>query len=259
MAAAPCQAQIKLVLKDGSYQLVKSYEVKGARVHYYSLERSDWEDIPTSLVDFPATARAQHERRLEQQKILEEAAKTEKNTYQFGQNGGHEISPGIVLPSAEGVYAYDGTRVITLLQSQGSIVRDRRRLALNIALPAPILKGRMLVILPGRAAAVRIPNQQPVFYARFADGAGANIEMLRLKAGKDRREVESMESGLRGKPSEVRSTVPLLEKQIAPGLFQLKPSQPLSPGEYALGEINQNKLNLDVWDFGIGSSKPEAR
>ncbi|MGH9358015.1 MAG: hypothetical protein ACRD22_17335 [Terriglobia bacterium] len=256
--AVPCQAQIKLFLKDGSYQLVKSYQINGDRVRYYSIDRSDWEEIPASLVDFQATQRAQQEKRQEQQKVLEEAAKSEKNTYQLGQNGGYEIASGIHLPSAEGVYAYDGTRVITLLQSQGSLARDKKRLALNIALPAPILKSRMVVMLPGRAAAVRILNRQPVFYAQFADGAGASIELLRLKSGRTDREVESMDSGLRGKPSESRSQLPLARKQLAPGLFQLKPSQPLPTGEYALGEVDQNKLNLDVWDFGIGSPEQKA-
>ena len=256
--AAPCLAQIKLYLKDGSYQFVKSYQIKGDRVRYYSVERSAWEEIPVTLVDFQATERAQKQKQQEQQKILEEAAQTENDTYQLAQNGGYEIAPGVRLPSNEGIYAYDGTRVIALLQSQGSLARDKKRLALNIALPAPILKSRMLVVIPGRAAAVRILKPQPVFYAQFADGAGANIELLRLKSGNDDREVENIDSRLGGKPSESRALLPLTRKQLAPGLFELKPERSLSPGEYALGEVNQDKLNLDVWDFGIGSPKHEA-
>ena len=53
--------QSKLYMKDGSYQMVSSYEVQGDRVRYFSVERSEWEEVPTSLVDFDATKRAQEE------------------------------------------------------------------------------------------------------------------------------------------------------------------------------------------------------
>ena len=48
-------ANLRLYLKDGSYHVVREYEVQGDRVHYYSVERSDWEDIPLPLVDLKRT------------------------------------------------------------------------------------------------------------------------------------------------------------------------------------------------------------
>jgi len=41
----------KLVMKDGSYQIVRSYEKRGDTVRYYSVEQSQWEEIPTALVE----------------------------------------------------------------------------------------------------------------------------------------------------------------------------------------------------------------
>ncbi len=258
-AASPGWAQIKLYFKDGNYQLVKSYQVIGNRVRYYSLESSEWEEVPVFLVDFKATEQAEKAKKEEQQKILQQAAETENSTYQLPQNKGYLIAPGVRLPSAEGVYAYDGTRVITLLQSASSLARDKRRMALSLAVPAPLLKSRSIAQIPGRAAAVRILNTQPVFYAQFADNAGSHLQLLRLKAGKNSRSVENLDSGLRGKVKESRSTLPVIRKQLAAGLVELKPAQPLPSGEYAIGELEANgKLNLDVWDFGIGPVVPKV-
>ncbi|MGH9326605.1 MAG: hypothetical protein ACRD2B_07985 [Terriglobia bacterium] len=233
--------------------MVKSYEVEGERVRYYSLERSEWEEVPLSMVDFAVTRRVNKEKKQRQQQILQQAEKTENNTYPLPVNTGYRIAPNVRLPSQEGLYAYTGMRVITMIQSQAELTKDKRRMALTLALPAPLLKKRTLVVLPGREAGVRILNPDPSFYAFFTDGAGANLELLRVKPRKNDRIVEGIESGLAGKPSESRSALPVKRTLLAPGLYKIESAKPLAPGEYAFGEVDQNRLNLDVWDFGIDS------
>src|ERR1700730_11667375 len=45
----------RLILTDGSYQIVMSYTVKGKIVSYVSAERGETEEMPTDLVDWDAT------------------------------------------------------------------------------------------------------------------------------------------------------------------------------------------------------------
>jgi hypothetical protein len=248
----PALAQIKLYLKDGSYQLVKSYEVRGDRVHYYSLDRSAWEEVPKSLVDFEATKKAQQEAEALEKKGLEEVRELEKQRFERPEETGFEVAPGIRLPKEEGVFAFDGVRVIRMVQSSAELVRDKKRTALLLALPAPLVKNRSLVVLPGPKAAVHISAAQPTFFVQSADGWGAKAELIPLKAGKESRVVEKVQSGIgAGKSGEVRTSVPLERAEVAPGLFKLRPRRALAPGEYALGELLQEKLNLELWDFGI--------
>ncbi len=250
----PAEGAIKLFMKDGSYQLVKSYEVRGDRVRYYSVERSDWEEIPRSLVDFEATKHAQQEEEAGAKKHLQEAKELDKERLEKEAVTGFEVAPGIHLPGEKGVYAFDGARVMRLTQSSAEVVKDRKRAAILLALPAPVLKNRSLVVLPGARAAVRVSVAQPAFFIQAADGWGAKAELIPLKPVKESRVVEKIQAGIGvGKSGEQRESVPLERSEVAPGLFKLRPVQPLARGEYALGELVQEKLNLELWDFGIDS------
>jgi hypothetical protein len=252
LAPGTSWAAIKLYLKDGTYQLVKSYEVRGDRVRYYSVERSDWEEVPLALVDFETTKRTQQREKAEESKELEQAHALDKELFETPQNTGFEIKPGVRLPQDEGVFTFDGLRIIRMLQSPGEVVTDKKRLALAMALPGPLLKNRSLVVLSGAKAAVRISTTQPTFYVQSADGWGARAELIPVRTHKESRILEKVQSGIGvGKSGELRSSIAVEREQLAPGLFRLTPVQPLELGEYALAEPIQGKLNLDVWDFGV--------
>jgi hypothetical protein len=254
LLAAPRGAwgAVKLCMKDGSYQMVSSYEVHGERVRYYSIERSAWEEVPTALVDFAATKRVEEEAKAAAKKQLEEAKEVDRERFYKPPNEGMEAAPGIRLPGDDGIFTVDGQRLVRLVQSTGEMVTDRKRAAMMSAMPLPLMKARSLVVLPGAKSIIRLNNPSPVFYVQSADGLGTRLELLRLKTGKDARVVQGVETsrGKNGKATEERTEVPVDRKQVAPNIYTLKPLQPLDAAEYVLGELVAEKLNLEVWDFG---------
>ncbi|MDP2735244.1 MAG: hypothetical protein Q8P12_03485, partial [bacterium] len=127
-AALASAADQKLILKDGADQLVRSYEIKGDRVRYFSAERLDWEEMPASLVDWEATEKAKQEA----EKVPEVELETPPPQFQ--------VAPGLPLPDKEGVYAYDGKQLQVLEQSQATVRNDRIRSILGTVVPG--LKGR---------------------------------------------------------------------------------------------------------------------
>ena len=246
-------ANQKLFLKDGTYQLVSSYEVHGDRVRYYSVEQAAWEEIPLSLVDLEATKRALEEEKALQKKQLQESREIEQERFYKPPEKGFEIAPGIHLPQEEGVYAFDGLRVIRLIQTSAQVVADKNRAAFVLAVPAHLLKGHSIVELPGPKAAVRIQQAQPTFYVQSPDGLGAKLELVQLKVVRESRVVEKVEVDRAGneKASDVPAAVQLQRSQLAPGLYSLKLLHPLDPGEYALGDLAQQGLSLELWPFGL--------
>lgn len=261
LTALPLHAQqVKLFLKDGTQLLVKSYQIQGERIRFYNLDTHEEEEMPVALVDFDATKSAANEQATAHARIVDEAKQLEKEHFGpdtggpggTGKPAGFAVAPGLYLPPTEGVYAYDGLRVIPMVQSEGEVVTDKQRAVLMMAMPGPLLKRRSLVSLPGPQAAVRIVNPQPVFYVQSNAAWGDKAVLIPVKTSHGLRVVEKVQSGLGlGASGEIRDAIPLQKDPVAKGIFKLQPAKALSPGEYAIGELIDGKLNVDVWDFGV--------
>src|SRR5215467_5435306 len=94
----------RLVLKDGTYQVVTKWEVKGDRVRYYSAERYMWEELPSSLVDWKATEK--YEAEVVAGEKAEERAQVEAEKKQEEAES-PSVAEGIRLPEQGGVYLLD--------------------------------------------------------------------------------------------------------------------------------------------------------
>src|SRR3989441_3634718 len=271
----------KLVLKDGTFQLVRSYQRSGERVRYYSAERGTWEEIPAAMVDWDATARAEAAEKAEEDAFAkkvhtqEEAQRIETV---MDVDASLQVAPGVFLPPGEGMFVIEG-KFVTQLEQAGSQVRtDKKQFLKQVLSPIPIIPSKRNVEIPGSRAKVRVTNAQVEFYLREAPPdpdrtspivkssrpgeSGPEVELVRATVKGNKRQLESIKNLFGQQVEENRKTISMERWEIAPTVFRFTVSEPLPPGEYALAEILPDGMNLYVWDFGMDSTtgpKPATR
>jgi hypothetical protein len=265
----------KLVLKDGNFQLVRSYERSGERVRYYSLERGAWEEIPAAMVDWEATSKAEAEAEKASAALLskvhkqEEAAKIETT---LDVDASLQIAPGVFLPPGEGMFVIEGHSVTPLVQVSSEIKADKKTTLKQILSPIPIVPSKRNVDIPGAKATRRINTPVPEFYLREAPydpdhdayvpkssrpgESGPEVELVRATVKGNKRLLESIRTLFGEQLSQERKTVAVQRWEIARTVYRFTLSEPLQPGEYALAEMLPDGMNLYVWDFGVDAGAP---
>jgi len=271
----------KLVLKDGSFQLVRSYERKGERVRYFSAERGDWEELPAAMVDWDATSKAEAESEKAAEELANKVHKQEvatKAEMVMDVDASLQVAPGVFLPPGEGMFVIEGKTVSQLGQAGSELKVDKKRKLEQILSPIPIVPSKHHVEIPGAKAKLRITNAQPEFYLREAPPdpdqitpirkssrpgeTGPEVELVRATVKGNKRQLETIRSLFGEEISQERNSISLQRWDIAPTVFRFTLSETLPPGEYALAEILPDGMNLYVWDFGVdstGASKPVKR
>jgi hypothetical protein len=254
----------KLFLTDGSFHIVRSYERRGERVRYYSVERSAWEEIPATMVDWEATrkdeaAAAELDSKIEEKK---KEFKMERIAAEVDADASLEVAPGIFLPDPPGLFVLEGKNIRSLELVGADVRRDKGRTLTQIFVPLP-MDSRHIVTLPGAHAAFRIFTAQPEFFIRTTDGHEPEMELIQAKVKGSSREIERINTSsiVPDMKSEERKTVSIERWRLAKGVFRLTLSQSLTPGEYVLAEIRPDKgMDLAVWEFGVdlGSNKATA-
>ena len=156
----------RLILKDGSYQLITKYEVKGDRVRYLSAERNEWEELPTALVDWPATETYERERTAGA--AAPAAAGLELETAREVEDAPlPEVAPGLRLPEDTGVFLLDTYKsepqLVELQQSAGDINRNRKGNIFHAAIN-PVASTKVTIELEGEHAKVQSHVGVPSFY-----------------------------------------------------------------------------------------------
>ncbi|MFY9681088.1 MAG: hypothetical protein WBY96_00110 [Candidatus Sulfotelmatobacter sp.] len=173
---APAQQLARrLILKDGTYQLVTTYEIKGDRVRYKSSERDEWEELPSALVDWPATEKYEKDRAAsaipEAAAIDKEADKEIDADRETALSRLPQVAPGLRLPDYSGVFLLDNfqgqPQLVELQQSEGDINHDTKANLLRGIIPAAGAK--QTVELEGEHAAVHAHVAVPSIYINVED------------------------------------------------------------------------------------------
>ena len=246
----------KLFLKDGSFQVVRGYERKGDRVRYYSVERSAWEEIPAELIDWEATRKAEAEEARRKQEAVEKirAMQAVERTAELDVDASIEVAPGVFLPGGEGAFMVEGKTVLPMSQASAEVKLDKGRLLEQVLMPVPGLPTRHKIQISGKRAELRLTTAQPEFYMRTADAREPRMELIRAEVKGNARLIESLSTQITGQRSSKRKAIAIESWQVARGVYRFTLGKPLEPGEYALGEILPEGLNLYVWDFGVDAS-----
>jgi len=246
----------KLILKDGSVQLVREYQVMDDRVRFYSTERSQWEEMPAALVDWDATNQVVKDQKKGDAELLAKVHTQEqiRRVMALDVDASLEAAPGVFVPPGEGLFVYDGKSVLRLTQAQADNHRDKTKVIEQILVPIPVVPSRRNLSIPRPHAEVRVHNQQPEFYMRTADLREPQMLLIQTKVRSDSRFIENVDTYFSAIQKTKRNELLAQRWQIAKGVYRFTVSETLPPGEYVFTEIVKGEgTNLYVWDFGVDS------
>lgn len=234
-------ATFRLYLKDGSYQLTREYKVEGDRVRYYSTERGEWEEIPVSLTDLKKT-----EDELRQRAEAAKADAAAQDAEEKAERAARREMESI--PQEAGVYAIEGNQIRTFKLAESKVATNKRRSVLKVLSPLPVVTGKATLELDGARSANVVTANRPEFWIRIRTDDYFGI--ARLSEHNGNRVVEKITTVPVSKEIiEEPSMVEVFRKQYNDSLYKIWPIAPLTPGEYAVVQFTQGKLNMQVWDF----------
>lgn len=248
LALTAWAANLKLYMKDGSYHLVREYQVLPDRVRFYSVERSQWEEMPLDLIDLEKTRNeeSEHKAELEKEaKILSEEDRVERQIQE-------EV---LRIPENPGVYWLDGKEAKPIPAAEPDVHTNKGRSVLGALAPIPVVSGKGTLELNTPNSMNIFTNPEQEFYIQLSDPERFGIVKLKPKYGL--RVVENLTfMPVTKEVVEAPEMVEIFQKQLTPdGLYKIWPKEPMPPGEYAVVEFTAGKLNMQVWDFAVKAAK----
>jgi hypothetical protein len=273
----------RLILKDGSYQIVTKWEIKGDRVRYYSTERDDWEELPNSLVDWPATEKYNQEianrGAAPKQQIRDRTSDDLAGKIEEAEEPETPlVAPGLRLPDGGGVFLLDTfqnqAQLVEVAQNGGELNPHTGRNILHAAINPLSLSAKQTIELEGEHAKVQSHVLQPAFYVNVSTVSGDigpagppsppakdnrpadRYGIVRVEKKNGVRIVGNLKVAVYGKVSQKENWIKTTSTAVG-DWTKVTPAEALPVGEYAVVEImGKDQVNLYVWDFGVDPSAP---
>ncbi|HTA44530.1 MAG TPA: hypothetical protein VK789_18915 [Bryobacteraceae bacterium] len=237
-------ANLKLYLKDGSFQLVREYKVDGDRVRYYSVDRSDWEEIPVDLVDLKRSDADTGAR----QAAIDVLKREDEEEKAAAKEERQEI---LKIPRDPGVYRLEDGKLRIFKAAEATVHTSKGRNILKVLTPVPVITGKATLEISGERAAEVVKEKSPEFFIQLSEFESFGI--VKVTPQKGVRIVERISvQPITKENAEERDKVEVFTKQLSDnGLYKIWPQDPLAPGEYAVVEYTDGKINTQTWDFRI--------
>ena len=287
----------RLILKDGSYQLVRQYTIAGDRVRYLSLERGDWEEMPTDLVDWDATRKWERDHATptgeEPSPAMKEASdidKEEADERTLQKARMPEVATGLELPDEEGVFALDNFQGTPELVELTPVDLNMSAKAKHgVSTLNPLAASKASLELAGEHAKVHLHVDDPAIYLSLgvnedkepvlshpitvntgaakavnngkhgAHSDKSGFAIVRVDERRAVRFVGSISVSATGTVTQDENMIPT-KAEVLPGKhwLRIQPQQKLTIGEYALVEIlSASGINQSVWDFRVDPATPD--
>jgi hypothetical protein len=237
-------ANVKLYLTDGTYHLVREYQVQSDRVRYFSVERSDWEEIPLEMVDLKRTEAEVADRKAaleKEEKIVIEESAAEREVKKEASR----------IPQDPGAYWLDGKDAKVMKPGEVAVHSNKGRSVLQKLSPVPVVNGKATLEMTGQHASTVFSDPEQEFYVQLAGTEAFGIVKLTTKGAV--RIVENLTYSPIDKTmvDEERTTVDILHRQLGDGLYKIWAKDPLEPGEYAVVLYTDGKVDIQSFDFAI--------
>jgi len=251
LALASLSAQrVTLYLKGGGDMLVREYEVQEDRVRYYSLERSQWEEIPLELVDLEKTQKT-FERSEKRREAMRRESAAERAAEAKAKTELHNV------PIEDGIYYYKDGDTTPLEQREVLVDKSTKRGILKAISPVPIVAGKQKRFIEGGSSPLVIRDDKPIIYVR--DASLGHFLLVKVTPDDDKRIVQVVQIvPVSNEMFEEFEEIELFRQQYAYGVYRIWPVQPLDPGEYALIDFTPGEDDLRVWDFAVAPAPGSA-